>query len=240
MIIFDFGPPEPTVPLSLELSRDRGLGNVPDDPDRVEGAVVVGRPDVRKITPELAGDDSELRFFLVDKGRTTQFHLVSFACTFAAEAPLRFEQAWIRIVLEAEGGIEPVARSMEPTLLAVPRILSTRVQIGGKCFLIPSVEINNSLTVDDPILRARYEGTSHPEWWMFRKGPVHISEMQRFRLIVEASSDASVHGTVRFGATMKGRKGRVLRYEVPLRETAELGWLLIPATNHQKGKRGVR
>jgi hypothetical protein len=225
MSSFEFKVPEPDILLPLELNSERGGRSISDASERLDHAFVIGRPAVRQIKSDLVADNDELQRFLLDN-KDNQYHLVGFACTLTAEKPLSFHQAWLRIALETAGGNEPIARSMEPTMLTVSQTLSTRVQIGGRCFLIPLIEISKTATTEHAVLQARHEGTSNPEWWMFQRESSKIDGLQRFRLIVEAPAKTNIRGTISFGATLKGRRGP-LRYQVPLHDATQLDWLVI-------------
>lgn len=153
--------PDLTFSLPLELNRDRTWGRRPDAPDRIEDCVILGKPLVRPITRERFGDDAEMHPFLPSTVKTPEFYYVTFSCTFTLPRPLRFESAWIRVVLESADTIEPVARKISHDVTTSTSTISGEVKAGTGPLVASRSQTD---TRKDLTITARNEGTSFPEW----------------------------------------------------------------------------
>jgi hypothetical protein len=202
------------VPLVARETKAPGL---PGPPPPADGRVVIGRPNCLRLTPERAGDDSELRAFIEAHLSDTAYYLVTFTCTFVPEDGAPLASAWVRCGLARENGAAPVATSMEPVVLDELRQISISAKVVVPCVLSPEIGISGQIERRDIFLEARYEGTSAPAWTFSETRKTEIRGLARLRLIASVEVGASARGELSVGASIRHeRLGlRALSYEMP-------------------------
>jgi hypothetical protein len=218
----------PAFVLPLELDRDRGFGHPIVAPERIEDAVILGKPTVRPVTRERFGDDVDLRLFLPDADERPEFYLVTFSCTFVLPKPLRFKEAGIRVVLAGGGDDDPVARRVLYEVATQSSTISDSMKGGAGPF---TVKRSETVTRGDLVITPRNEGTSCPEWHLSQQAGLPIEQPPRFTLIVDAPSARPIHGTAVISAELAG-PNPLRNYRVPLAETRQLNWLVIDVPSH--------
>lgn len=215
--------PVPTFRLPLELNHDRAWGRPPAAPERIEDAVILGKPLIRPVTRDRFRDEPGMRLYLPDADKAPEFYFVTFSCTFKLPRPWRFEDAWIRIVLENADDIEPTARKISYELAAQTSTISGEVKAGTPPF---TVTRSQSDTRKDLIVEPLNEGTSFPEWRLSQKVSSSIEQPPRFSFVVDTPARGLIQSTVIIGARIIG-PNVLFDYDVPLEETRRLNWLLI-------------
>jgi hypothetical protein len=170
-----------------------------------------------------------MRLFLPEVGQAAHFYHVSFSCTFVLPKPWRFEDAWIRIVLEGTDGIQPVAQKMMHEAETQPYVETDNVKVGGAAGVPFTAERGRTTSREGLTIVAREEGTSCPEWRLHQQVSSPIKQPPRFTLIIDAPPGVTVDGTAVLGAILAGPKSIRPEYKVPLEKTRH--WLRIEAVH---------
>jgi hypothetical protein len=227
MIEFDLVEPpgRQRLPLDLRVTR----GQVTDAPQRLVDLVTLGAPAIRRLTPDTATGDDDLRGFLSAEAASANYWLLQFTCTFDHDDKLPFTKAWLQLTLASDGG-EAVAHSMEPVKLTGNRVVTWSAKLTIPCvFAQLELGLGGQVSTEEISCEASKEGTATPVWRYFRTSNGPIRGLQRMRLVGRTPASGGLAATVRVGATAEhGRFGlKPLSYDTP--PDAGRHWLVEPA-----------
>lgn len=201
--------------VTLAPDLDPMLGEPVQVEEPIERRLRLGRIFTRKLTPETTGEDLELKAFVEADEDRFDYHVLRFTCTFEADRDAPIESAWIRMDLthadeNPNPDSQPVAWSLEPTLLSTPTGIVRRIDIQGPMKLMTYSK--ERVDPEDIYLQARYNGTSHPTWYLTRTEHRGIEGDHDLRATVRLPCAGEGLVRVGLGASVRRKIGRLIPY----------------------------
>jgi hypothetical protein len=194
----------------------RGGGAHEEGPD-VPLVVSLGKPQVQRVTAELAGKDEALKAFLAAE-KEHRYYLLHVACSFDPDHDIR--KAWLRASLHAGSGEPPIAWSMDPLRRGSKVTLQQKVALGASLkFAEIGANIGEDTTVttdfEKPFLEAYHELQSDPYWAFTATDETPLRGSYRLSMVVKARAGRAAKADVTLRATVQRKKFGLIPYEIP-------------------------
>jgi hypothetical protein len=198
------------------------------------GRIALGEPVAVPLTPERAGDDTELRSFIEEHAGVQDFALVHLACTFRHVDDEPFERASLQVRLRrADGGDppSPIAWSMSPLRETTTTEVTDKVTLGAKVkFVDVGAERSATVARADLFVEALNEQRADPGWEFSRTNAAQLRGVQRLALVTMAPAGSGVAGTIEVTATVRRHRFGPFTYKATLSEVPALTFSLPAPT----------
>jgi hypothetical protein len=197
--------PSRRMELIAEPRKDRG----DFDPFEVGSWIELSDPLAITLNKEPVGDDKELAQFLSANNGQFRYDYVRLGCTFAPQAPERFEKAWLTVSLKAPDGdssLPPISWSIFPLDNYDEMEESTSAKIGASVQIF-SAEVGGDKKVTKKLynLRGYREGKPNPYWEMISTATASLDGILRFHMVVRSPAGTATVGEVRLQAVISNR-----------------------------------